>query len=246
LDRGYIKLWRKTLDTEILKNKNLWSFWGYCLLRATHRSFVATVGLQEVHLEPGQFIFGRKRAAFDLSMTEREIRTCVQCLSNMKNVTIKTTNKFSIISIVNWNIYQQTENGNDQQNVTRTTSRRPADDHIQEHKNINTNTRTRKTIVATDTGLRLSTYLFSFIKDRNNGHKPPDLNKWGVDMDKMIRIDARDPTDIEKVICWCQQDDFWKNNILSPDKLRKQFDQLKLKMNPRNDKVERVAEWLLK
>jgi hypothetical protein len=58
----------------------------------------------------------------------------------MKNVTIKTTNKFSIISIVNWNIYQQTENGNDQQNVTRTTSRRPADDHIQERKKEKNNT----------------------------------------------------------------------------------------------------------
>jgi hypothetical protein len=59
---------------------------------------------------------------------------------------------------------------------------------------ITKDTITKEKIVATDTGLRLSTYLFSFIKDRNNGHKPPDLNKWGVDMDKMIRIDARDPT----------------------------------------------------
>jgi hypothetical protein len=246
LDRGYIKLWRKTLDTEILKKKNLWSFWGYCLLKATHRPFISTVGLQEVPLEPGQFVFGRKRAAFDLDMTEREIRTCVQSLSNMKNLTIKTTNKFSIISIVNWNIYQQSEIQNDQQIVTETTSKRPANDHIQEHKNIRTTTKIKKLLVATDTGLRLSNYLFSFIKGRNNGHKPPDMNKWGLDIDKMILVDSRDPTDIEKVICWCQQDDFWKNNILSASKLRKQYDQLKLKMNPKNDKQERVAEWLLK
>jgi hypothetical protein len=41
-----------------------------------------------------------------------------------------------------------------------------------------------------------------------------------------------------------QDDDFWKNNILSAGKLRKQFDQLKLKM-PKESKG-RVAEWLLR
>jgi phage replication O-like protein O len=109
---------------------------------------------------------------------------------------------------------------------------------------ITKDTITKEKIVATEIGLRLSTFLFSFLKERNNGHKPPDLNKWGIDIDKMIRVDSRDPNDIESVIRWCQEDDFWKNNILSAGKLRKQFDQLKLKM-PKESKG-RVAEWLLK
>ena len=50
----------------------------------------------------------------------------------------------------------------------------------------------------------------------------------------MIRLDKRSVDDIEAVIRWCQQDDFWHKNILSTDKLRKQFD--KLYMNMPKDK----------
>ena len=85
--------------------------------------------------------------------------------------------------------------------------------------------------VATERGLRLSEFLFSFIQKRNNGHKPPDLNKWAKEIDRMIKIDGRDPPEIERVIEWCQGDEFWMNNVLSPVKLRKHYDQLKLKMN---------------
>ena len=46
----------------------------------------------------------------------------------------------------------------------------------------------------------------------------------------MIRLDKRNPNQIKVVIKWSQIDDFWQDNILSTVKLRKQFDQLVLKM----------------
>ena len=52
----------------------------------------------------------------------------------------------------------------------------------------------------------------------------------------MLRIDKRSVEDIEAVIRWCQQDDFWHKNILSTDKLRKQFDKLYIAM-PKSSKV---------
>ena len=47
----------------------------------------------------------------------------------------------------------------------------------------------------------------------------------------MIRIDGREIENIKKVIDWCQNDSFWYTNILSASKLRKQYDQLYMKMN---------------
>lgn len=138
MDRGYVKLWRKTLDSGWLKNHKLFVFWSYCLLKATHKPIDILVGSQQVHLEPGQFVFGRMKAANDCGMSEREIRTCVGKLNTFENMTIKTTNKFSIITIVNWDIYQQEENEKDQQNDQVATSKRPASDHKQTHKHINT------------------------------------------------------------------------------------------------------------
>jgi hypothetical protein len=47
----------------------------------------------------------------------------------------------------------------------------------------------------------------------------------------MIRRDNRKPERVETVIRWCQCDSFWKSNILSTSKLRKQFDALEVKMD---------------
>ena len=77
---------------------------------------------------------------------------------------------------------------------------------------------------------RLSELLLNKILERRYTFKKPDLQKWGKEINKMIRIDKRDPIEIEKIINWCQNDNFWQNNILSMSKLREQYDKLALKM----------------
>jgi hypothetical protein len=55
---------------------------------------------------------------------------------------------------------------------------------------------------------------------------------WITDMERLIRIDERAPSEIARVIRWSQADDFWSRNILSPATLRKQFDRLLLAAKP--------------
>lgn len=125
-DDGFILLHRKALQKGWLKNHKLWVFWTWCLLKASHKNHIQIIGYQEIQLLPGQFIFGRKKAAAELGMTEREVRTVLYSLVTMGNVTIKTTNKYSIISIINWSTYQHPANSkrppkrqtNDQQRST--------------------------------------------------------------------------------------------------------------------------------
>ena len=76
----------------------------------------------------------------------------------------------------------------------------------------------------------LSNILLMFINSRNQGFKKPDIQKWALEIDKMIRLDNRIPCAIMNVICWSQANEFWQTNILSTGKLRKQFDTLKMKM----------------
>ena len=129
MDRGWRKFWIKSLDSGMLKNPELWTFWSWCLLRANRKHTKIMVGFQEINLDPGQFIFGRKKAAIELDTTERKIRTSLDSLVKSKNVTIKSTNKFSIISIINWHIYQDENFTNDQLIRQPPTSNRPATDH---------------------------------------------------------------------------------------------------------------------
>lgn len=80
------------------------------------------------------------------------------------------------------------------------------------------------------TPFQLSEHLFILISENNPKHKKPDFQSWSKHIDLMIRIDKRDHLEIAEVIKWCQQDEFWHTNILSTSKLRKQYDQLVLKM----------------
>jgi hypothetical protein len=222
VNRGYIKLWRKSLDAGWIRNHKLWAFWSYCLLKASYKEYDAIVGLQIVHLLPGQFIFGRKRASMETGLTEREIRTIVEFLRKAGNLTIKTTNRFSIITIINWPTYQGDDLENDQPNDQLPTSKRPHT-NIKEAEN--------KTFSSDSVEVRLSELLFEKILSRNPNHKKPNIRMWAKEIDFMIRIDNRAPEEIRAVIEWCQADTFWQNNVLSTAKLRSNFDQLRLKMN---------------
>jgi hypothetical protein len=124
MNRGYVKLWRKTMDNGIVRNPQLLQFWVWCLLKASHRKHTQMVGFQEVPLEPGQFIFGRRKAASELNLSEQSIRSCLKSLKINQQITIKVTNKYSIITIVNWDIYQQDDDNANQQNNQQ--SNRPA------------------------------------------------------------------------------------------------------------------------
>ena len=106
MNKGYVKLWRRSLDAGWLRNHKLWTFWTWCLLKASHQEHKHIMGCQEITLQPGQFIFGREKAAKELRLSEQEIRTIIAFLIKGGNLTIKATNKFSIITIVNWHIYQ--------------------------------------------------------------------------------------------------------------------------------------------
>lgn len=128
LKNGYVNLWRKSLECGLLKNHKVWVFWTWCLLKASYRVHKQVVGYQEIELLPGQFIFGRKKAAIELGMSERNVRTCLDFLSKSQNLTIKTTNKFSIITICNWDIYQSQNFLNDQQKDQPPTNKRPTND----------------------------------------------------------------------------------------------------------------------
>ncbi|WP_079479693.1 hypothetical protein [Halobacillus salinus] len=72
--------------------------------------------------------------------------------------------------------------------------------------------------------------LFEKILENNPDHKEPNLQKWSDDFRKIVEIDNRKSDVVFKMIDWVQKNDFWHTNILSPDKLRKQWDRLKLEV----------------
>ena len=102
MNEVWIKLHKKFLDWKWYKNKNTKILFIHCLLKANWKD-----GFYEgIEIKRGSFITGRKQLSKELALTEQEIRTAIKHLKSTNEITIKTTNTFSIISIVNYDKYQ--------------------------------------------------------------------------------------------------------------------------------------------
>ena len=74
--------------------------------------------------------------------------------------------------------------------------------------------------------LGLAKYLFTKVKENNSKAPIPNFQNWADDIRKLVELDKNTVEEVKDVIDWCQGNDFWKNNVLSANKLRKQFPKL--------------------
>ncbi len=90
------------------------------------------------------------------------------------------------------------------------------------------------------TGEDLANYLADKIE--GNGSKRPTVtHDWILTMCRLIDIDQRTPDQVRGAIDWCQADDFWSSNILSPMALRKQYERLRLQATQKQRKKTGVS-----
>ena len=74
--------------------------------------------------------------------------------------------------------------------------------------------------------LKLAELLYKQIQNNLPNYKEPDLEKWANEFRLIMERDKREGKEIQNLIIKTQNDNFWKKNILSPSKLRKQYDRL--------------------
>jgi biotin operon repressor len=110
MERGYLKLWRSSLDSEVFASEPLWKLWSWCLLKTTYKkrktSFASGKGKLTIHLNPGQFIFGRYKASEELDTSPSTVWKRMKKLEQIGNITIQSNSQYSIITLCNWATYQ--------------------------------------------------------------------------------------------------------------------------------------------
>jgi hypothetical protein len=130
--RGFIKLWRKICFDGLQQDHLTFTLWVYILCKVTHIPRNIIFNGKKVHLEPGQMITGRKRLAKELRVGEQRIRTSLQRLQEYENLTIRTTRRYSIISVTNWERYQLCDSQANQTSNQNLTNTQPTPNHKQE------------------------------------------------------------------------------------------------------------------
>lgn len=143
--KGYIKLYRQIADNPIFQDSDMFKLWIYCLLKASHKKHEVMVERQTVQLSPGEFVTGRFALAEDFNkgvkkskqVNDRTLWRWMKTLEKWQMLSIKPTNKYSIVTIENWEFYQQQDRTNEHQNDHQMSSSCPSNDHqMSTNKNV--------------------------------------------------------------------------------------------------------------
>lgn len=131
---GWIKLHRKMLDNPIIfKDKDYLAIWVYLLLNASHKEIPALFKGKRIMLQKGQLITGRKSISKQLDISESKTYRVLNAYKSEHQIEQQISNKNSLITIVNWDKYQITEQQIEQQvNSNRTAS----EQQVNTNKNI--------------------------------------------------------------------------------------------------------------
>jgi len=93
-----------------------------------------------------------------------------------------------------------------------------------------------------DDDYKRAVWMYEKIKNSLPNFKEPNFDTWAYEINLLVRIDGKSHTEIENVFSWANEDSFWRANILSPQKLRKQWDQLEAQMLRDKKEVESESE----
>ena len=88
---------------------------------------------------------------------------------------------------------------------------------------------------------RLSLLLFEKILEIDPKHEKPNFTKWDSEIEKIMRIMKRSEQEIEQVIEWTYNNNFWSRKVLSTSKLRKQYETLFVEMMKDKEKEVKSA-----
>jgi hypothetical protein len=99
---GFIVLHRKMLEWEWYNDIPCKVLFLHIILKANFKD----TKWRGITIKRGQLVTGRLALAEQTGLTERQIRTALNKLKTTSNLTIKTTNKYSIITITNYEKYQ--------------------------------------------------------------------------------------------------------------------------------------------
>ena len=117
----YIKLFRKMLTWEWYGDTNTTRLFLHILLKVNYEPS----RYRGHEIGAGECVFGRKKWAKELGLSEQQVRTALSHLKSTNEITTKTTNKFTIIHLENWEFWQISEGKSTTKTANKLTNKQP-------------------------------------------------------------------------------------------------------------------------
>lgn len=107
--QGFVIMWRSIMDTAIWSNPKLLKVYQWCFFRANYKPLEKYKGFKKLNLTPGQFITSYPHAAGELNMSQGTVYNYINLLKAERIIERSSYNKYTVITILNWNDLQNPE-----------------------------------------------------------------------------------------------------------------------------------------
>jgi hypothetical protein len=117
MDKGWIKSWRKLIESAIFNNEDAeyLKLWVYLLHRASHEERETIIGGEKVRLRTGSLITSRGKISEDCKIEQSKVERILDYLKREQQIEQQNLHKCRLLSITNWKEYQNNEQQNEQQ-----------------------------------------------------------------------------------------------------------------------------------
>jgi uncharacterized phage protein (TIGR02220 family) len=129
---GFIKLHRKFKQWRWYKDRNTKDLFLHLLFESKWKDD----NYQNIIVKRGSLTTGRKKLAAETGMSQQEIRTSLNKLKSTNEITILATNKYSVITIVNYDKYQGGDDTSNQQSNQQSTKPATTTKELKELKEL--------------------------------------------------------------------------------------------------------------
>lgn len=155
---GWIKIHRKIINWGWYSDIKTTRLFFHLLLTANHDAN-NWLGFE---IKPGQCVCGLESLSKTTGISVQSLRTSLERLKSTNEITIKTTNKFSVITIVNWDKYQCQENNQqaNQQAIQQTINKQTTNKQQHYKKLRNKETKKVNNILSDEPTKEISVFSF--------------------------------------------------------------------------------------
>jgi hypothetical protein len=134
-DNGHIRLHRKFRNWEWYTDINVKTLFIELLFQANWKDD----NYKGVVIKRGSLTTGRKKLADATGLSQQEIRTALDKLKSTNEITSQATNRYTVITVVNYNKYQYEKNGSNQLSNQPSTKPATTTKELKELKEVSTN-----------------------------------------------------------------------------------------------------------
>lgn len=138
MDTGWIKIHRSIWEQPWATDHDAMYLWIYLISHSMFRKKEIYWNGKLIELQPGQLVTGRKVLSKNTEISESKIRRLLKLFEELQQIDQQTTNTSTLISILNYEKYQDISQGSTNEQPTNNQQMTTKEER-KERKNINNN-----------------------------------------------------------------------------------------------------------